>query len=151
MLYGIIKPGLSAFQPSVTCRCLFKRSPMKYQWPFYSFWGSLRAFVSPSTYWSTIMALLYLITVKKSLHPLLSRKRGPKKLTAVTKIKHKARPKPSSETTRMEMIHCCFINFKQWGGQRSIICVFACLCSWLGPPPEHFRGCGEKASTPQQN
>lgn len=65
---------------------------------------------------------------------LSSRKRGPTKLTAVIKIKHQARPKPSYETTHMEMIHCCFINFKRGGGQRSIICVFACLCSRLPPP-----------------
>lgn len=83
------------------------------------------------------MALLYFTNYYqiKSLHPFLQEDhiQGQRKLTAVIKIKYKAWPQPSSETTRIENIHCCCINFKGAGGQRAIICVFACLCSRLPP------------------
>lgn len=62
------------------------------------------------------MALLYLITIKNKKKSYALSSRAKDKITAVIKIKYKAWPKPSSETTRIEIIHCCFINFKRGGG-----------------------------------
>lgn len=87
-----------------------------------------------------IMVLLYLSMIKKKTFPPSlvggAAFRAKHKLTAVIKIKYNAWAKPSSQTTGTEIIRCRSINFKRrWGGggQRSIICVFACLCSRLPP------------------